>query len=73
MRYLQRRDNVIDAFRGIGILLVVLGHIIGDTQVPLNKLILSFHMPLFFFCSGMLANVNGGGTGVIAKEKLRKR
>lgn len=52
---MPKRDYAIDVFRGIGILFVVLGHCIGDTAQPLNKMILSFHMPLFFFCSGMLA------------------
>lgn len=39
--------------RGIGILLVCLGHSISTMNVPLNVSILSFHMPLFFFISGI--------------------
>lgn len=44
------RVEWIDAAKGIGIILVVLGHIwlIGPGQ----KIINSFHMPLFFFLSG---------------------
>ncbi len=49
------RKDYIDAMRGLGILLVVLGHSIGDIYDPVNKIILSFHMPLFFFISGMVA------------------
>ena len=49
------RNLTIDAFRGIGILLVILGHCVQKTELPINQIILSFHMPLFFFCSGMLA------------------
>lgn len=48
------RQNYIDVMRGIGILLVMLGHSIATINEPTNKLILSFHMPLFFFISGML-------------------
>ena len=46
------RQNYIDVMRGIGILLVMLGHSIATINEPTNKLILSFHMPLFFFISG---------------------
>lgn len=49
--------------RGIGILLVVLGHsfpYIKDINIPIYKyihsLIYSFHMPLFFMISGFFAN-----------------
>ena len=45
----------IDAARGIAILLVILGHCIGSLDDPGNKVILSFHMPLFFFISGFWA------------------
>lgn len=42
------RNLTIDAFRGIGILLVILGHCVQKTELPINQIILSFHMPLFF-------------------------
>lgn len=48
----------LDAARGIGMVLVVLGHAISDTAMDsplLSRLfyfIYSFHMPLFFFISG---------------------
>lgn len=48
----QGRIKWIDAARGIAILLVILGHCIGSLDDPGNKVILSFHMPLFFFISG---------------------
>ena len=50
----SQRENYIDVMKGIGILLVCLGHTIGVTNEPVNMWILSFHMPLFFFVSGML-------------------
>lgn len=43
----------LDAARGIGIILVILGHIIPMDQ-PICHVIYSFHIPLFFFLSGMI-------------------
>lgn len=54
------RDNRIDVMRGIAIILVVLQHSIGPSNI-LGKCILAFHMPLFFMISGYLAKPLGGG------------
>ena len=43
-----------DIAKGIGIILVVLGH----GMFPLHSLIDSFHMPLFFVLSGMFIHFN---------------
>ena len=57
----------VDIARGIAILLVVLGHCFQSSDVALNRVILSFHMPLFFFLSGVFAKTEtvetilGGG------------
>lgn len=48
------RIAYIDVMRGIGILFVMLGHSIVIMDNPINRTILSFHMPLFFFISGIL-------------------
>ncbi|MBP3635031.1 MAG: acyltransferase family protein [Bacilli bacterium] len=45
------RNNVIDITKCIGILLVVLGHVLLDGNV--KNIIYMFHMPLFFFVSGI--------------------
>ena len=45
----------IDMARGVAMILVVMGHSCLSTQGDLNKMILSFHMPLFFFLSGIFA------------------
>ncbi len=62
------RVGWIDAIKGIGILLVVLGHVIKGLETSgilrrtpfvafLDEWIYSFHMPLFFFVAGLfLAN-----------------
>jgi fucose 4-O-acetylase-like acetyltransferase len=47
---MQQRIAWIDILKGIGILLVVFGHITPDGTV--KTFIYSFHMPLFFFVSG---------------------
>ena len=48
---LKHRDSVIDIAKGIGIFLVVFGHV----PLPMDLItpIYLFHMPLFFFLSGM--------------------
>lgn len=43
----------IDIARGIGILLVILGHCIFNTESFVRTFIYSFHMPFFFMLSGM--------------------
>ena len=48
------RNYSIDVARGIAIVLVIVGHAIGDIYNPVNRVILSFHMPLFFLLSGYL-------------------
>ena len=55
---MRTRLEYIDMMRGI-ILLVVIGHIIqfnnGPLDNPIFEFIYSFHMPLFFFISGYIA------------------
>ena len=48
---LQRRNPVFDIMRGIGILLVVLGH----AGFPFSGWIYLFHMPLFLFVAGLFS------------------
>lgn len=50
MKNTRWRDDSFDVFRGIGILLMVMGHI-GFGEV-FDKYIHTFHMPIFFFVSG---------------------
>lgn len=49
------RYDFIDACKGFGILLMVLGHVY-DTPDEVNLIIYSFHMPLFFILSGFVFN-----------------
>lgn len=45
-----------DILKGVGILLVILGHI--EIPYMLKIVIYSFHMPLFFFVSGCFLSFN---------------
>lgn len=67
---MKERDNTIDVAKGIAIMLVVLGHSLGETSSPLNKIILSFHMPLFFFLSGFLWKFKSESYWSILKKKV---
>lgn len=58
----RKRDSSIDVIKGIGIILLIIGHCIGFFQNQteqladdiVNAIINSFHMPLFFFVGGVL-------------------
>lgn len=49
----KNRIASIDIAKGIGIISVVLGHLLGEGQY-LRDFIYAFHMPLFFIISGFL-------------------
>ena len=51
------RIDFIDTAKGIGILLVIFGHIVSLLSVA-DLAIYSFHMPMFFIFSGLFANAN---------------
>ncbi|HET9909184.1 MAG TPA: acyltransferase family protein, partial [Anaerolineales bacterium] len=58
---MNNRIQYIDIARGIGILLVVLGHNDFALVSPFAyQVIYSFHMPLFFFLSGYFINPSAG-------------
>lgn len=58
---MAKRIEYIDIARGIGILLVVMGHNDFALVSPFfYKVIYSFHMPLFFFLSGYFLNPSAG-------------
>lgn len=55
----DRRNDLVDIAKGIGILLVVFGHVfISGSMLPFRIFIYSFHMPLFFYIGGLLFNAN---------------
>jgi fucose 4-O-acetylase-like acetyltransferase len=64
----MQRQQWIDVLRGIGIVLVVWGHVYGGYSFDL---IFLFHMPLFFFLSGMLFK-SVRDVGAFARYKARQ-
>ena len=50
----NKRDKTIDVLKGIGIILMVVGH--SRCPQPLYDFIYTFHMPLFFIASGYFFN-----------------
>ena len=54
-----QRDKSWDAVKGLGILLVVLGH--SGCPAYLHDFIYLFHMGLFFYVSGKFLKINRGG------------
>lgn len=52
---MRNRNYAIDVMKGIGIFLVVLGHLMS----PRSPFIYSFHMPLFFILGGFLFKSDG--------------
>lgn len=55
------RDRTVDVAKGIGILLVVLGHNAAILDTSLQTAIFSFHMPLFLFLSGVYLKPEADG------------
>lgn len=67
----QERIEWIDIAKGIGMLMVIMGH---TFQLSLVKPLYAFHMPLFFFLSGMLIRPErrGGAFYEFARKKCRQ-
>lgn len=68
---MAKRITYFDLAKGLGIILVVLGHI-SDISEELRGWISSFHMPLFFVIAGMLIYIKNeeklSGKEIIAKK-----
>ena len=59
----RSRNTTIDVTKGLGIILVVLGHnwIVWHDKGELFRVIFSFHMPLFFFLAGIFIRMTSDG------------
>lgn len=69
----MERNKQVDIIRGGAILLVVLEHALGTSDNFLAKIILSFHMPVFFILSGYLAHEKiTGDFGTVIKKKVKR-
>lgn len=67
----RERLNYFDIAKGIGIILVIIGHI-EYVEQGVRDYIVSFHMPLFFIVSGMLMLVTGEKDRPLKKLFFRK-
>ena len=63
----RSRVGWIDCARGIAILCVIIGHTTNDFII--RGVIFSFHMPLFFICSGMTYRVSQNNEEFLKKLK----
>lgn len=55
---IKRRSILIDCLRGLGILLIIWGHCSNYFHLNLIYAMYLFHVPLFFWISGMLTNAD---------------
>lgn len=65
---MKERMEYIDIAKGIGILLVIAGHLFAY-RGPISRWIFSFHMPLFFILSGICYKMDS----TILVEYLKKK
>ena len=54
---IKKRDPLFDNAKGLGIILLVLGHLFIFGSAPF-RVIFAFHMPLFFIVSGIFLRGN---------------
>jgi fucose 4-O-acetylase-like acetyltransferase len=80
----ERRESWVDLAKGVGIILVVFGHISWGicnaglqcdrpAQTLVHSVLYTFHMPLFFFLAGLFLKrslVSQGGPGGLVKNKI---
>jgi acyltransferase len=66
---MEKRIEWVDVLKGIGIIIVVLGH--SGVPYELKKFLLSFSMPLFFFISGYLFKNESNNIGSFFKKRVR--
>lgn len=70
---MNKRNVAIDVARGLALFFVVLGHLVTVKSKTFTW-IFSFHMPLFFFLSGMCFNIDKYSNFFeFLKEKVKKR
>jgi fucose 4-O-acetylase-like acetyltransferase len=67
---MRNRIKWVDAAKGIGIFLVVLGHLTSVNGLTAT-VIWAFHMPLFFFLSGLTAKAWSTGSGPLLGRSLK--
>lgn len=66
-----RRLDWVDAAKGLGMILVVIGHVTALEASAAHNVIYWFHMPLFFFVGGMLLKRRGNTASLAARRVKR--
>ena len=78
---MEEREAYIDLYRGIGVILMVMGHMkflytpngVGQTVYELfNHYIHAFHMPMFFFLSGFCHKNRSASMGSVVVKQAKK-
>lgn len=65
------RETWIDALKGWGMILIVVGHVWSLSDVPQWYMwIFSFHVPLFFFAAGLTFKPHAAPLGEFARRRL---
>lgn len=64
-----KRESWLDTYKGIGMLLVILAHFKISSEM--HSFIYSFHMPLFFFASGLMAKISSISLHQLFKKKAK--
>ena len=73
IKKINNRIEWIDTLRGLAMFFVVWGHLFPSNKWILRKYIYSFHMPLFFFISGLTYKENANMSFKELIKKLFKR
>lgn len=67
-----RRVQSLDRARGLAIFAIVLGHVwLSSEVVPLHPFVYAFHVPLFFYLSGLFFRVGGPGQWTRLARRVR--
>lgn len=66
---MNKRDPVFDIMKGVGIVLVLIGHVLVHGVA--YKIIASFHMPVFFLLSGYFCHRSSDGKFSISKTVVK--
>ena len=67
----NKRLDWVDTLRGLAMFFVVCGHCLSSIKSTLRKYIYSFHLPLFFFISGIIFKDENLSTKEFLKKKTR--
>ena len=65
---MNERKNWVDTAKAIGIFCIVLGHTLQDRNGMFRQFLFAFHVPLFFFLSGVTYRCYGKFSEFVVKR-----